>query len=118
MGKFTVDRSQFTVWFTVRQFTVTCHEFAGSCPPVRTYLSASSQLSVGANLAEGSKRRSKTDEARIFNIADSEGAETMSILDLAVRLGLGRKEEAERLMACYEEPLKMLASLCLSLIHI
>lgn len=69
-------------------------------------------VSVGANIAEGSKRKSKVDKARIFNIAESEAAETMSVLDLAVRLRFGRKEEAERLMGCYDELLAMLESFC------
>jgi four helix bundle protein len=67
---------------------------------------------VGSNLAEGSKRKSPVDKARIFNIAQGEAAEVMSLLDLAVRLRLGRKEEAERLGRCYDELVAMIASLC------
>lgn len=52
------------------------------------------------------------DKGRVFNIAEGEAAEAMSILDLVVRLRFGRKEEAERLIACYDELLAMLESLC------
>src|SRR5688572_4960535 len=65
-------------------------------------------VSVGANGAEGSKRKSTVDKARIFNIAQGEAAETMSVLDLAVRLHFGRKEEAERLIAGYDELIGMI----------
>lgn len=71
-----------------------------------------SGVSVGANLAEGSKRKSPTDKARIFNIAESEAAEVMSILDLAARLRFGRQGEARRLCGQYDELLAMIESLC------
>ena len=69
-------------------------------------------VSVGANIAEGSKRKSKVDKARIFGISQGSGAEAMSVLDLAVRLRFGRKEDAERLIACYDELIGMIESLC------
>lgn len=69
-------------------------------------------VSVGANLAEGSKRKSPTDKVCIFNISESEAAEAMSILDLAERLRDGKGHEACRLCGQYDELLGMIESLC------
>jgi four helix bundle protein len=109
------DHRKLKVWQRAQEQCVGVYRFTAEFPPEERY-GMTAQLrkaavSVGANLAEGSKR-SKTDKARIFNIAESEAAETMSILDLSVRLAFGRKTEAERLMACYDELLAMVASLC------
>jgi hypothetical protein len=59
-----------------------------------------------------SKRKSPTDKARIFNIAESEAAEVLSTLDLAERLRYGRQAEARRLCGQYDELLAMIESLC------
>ena len=66
---------------------------------------------VGGNIAEGSKRRSKIDKARIFNIAESEAAEAMSVLDVAERLAYGEKGGAQRLSKIYDELLGMIEAL-------
>ena len=63
--------------------------FTADFPPAERY-GLTSQLrraavSVAAHLAEGSKRTSPTDKARIFNIAQSEAAAAMSVLDLVER---------------------------------
>jgi len=110
------DHRKLIVWQRAQEKCVERYRFSADFPPEERY-GMTAQLrkaavSVGSNIAEGSKRRSPVDKARIFNISESEGAETMSVLDLAIRLGFGRKAEAERLILSYEEVLKMLASLC------
>jgi four helix bundle protein len=110
------DHRKLIVRQRAQEKCVELYRFSADFPPEERY-GMTAQLrkaavSVGSNIAEGSKRRSPVDKARIFNISESEGAETMSVLDLAVRLGFGRKSEAERLILSYEELLKMLASLC------
>ena len=110
------DHRKLKVWNRAQEISVEVYLFTADFPVAERY-GMTSQLrraavSVGANLAEGSKRRSKVDKARVFNIAESEAAEAMSILDLAVRLRFGRKEEANRLMKCYDELLAMLTRLC------
>jgi four helix bundle protein len=71
-----------------------------------------SALSVGSNIAEASKRKSQRDKGRILNISQSEGAETMSVLDVADRVGYGRKGEARRFIEKYDELEAMLETLC------
>jgi len=110
------DYRKLKVWQRAQEQCLGVYLFTADFPVEERY-GMTSQLrraavSVGANLAEGSKRRSKIDKARIFNIAESEAAEAMSVLDLAIRLRFGRKEEAQRLIAGYDELVAMLDSLC------
>jgi four helix bundle protein len=48
-------------------------------------------ISVPANIAEGSKKRSAADYARYLNIAEGSIAETEALLRLSVSLGLANK---------------------------
>ena len=110
------DHRKLIVWQRAQEKCVEVYLFSADFPVEERY-GMTAQLrkaavSVGANIAEGSKRKSKVDKARVFNIAEGEAAEVMSIIDVAVRLRFGRKEEAERLIACYDELLAMLESLC------
>jgi four helix bundle protein len=110
------DHRKLKVWQRAQEIAVDVYVFTADFPVEERY-GMTSQLrraavSVGANIAEGSKRRSKVDKVRVFNTSESEAAEAMSVLDLAVRLRFGRKEEAERLMESYDELLAMLARLC------
>src|SRR4051812_28591754 len=98
------DHRKLKVWNRAQDVCVDVYRFTAEFPIEERY-GMTAQLrraavSVGANLAEGSKRRSKVDKVRVFNTSESEAAESMSVLDLAVRLRFGRKEEAERLMKC------------------
>ena len=70
-----------------------------------------SAVPMGANIAEGSKRKSPTDKARIFNIAQGEAAEAVSVLDLADRLRYGRPQIALKLFGEYDHLIGMLESL-------
>ena len=110
------DHRKLKVWQRAQEKCVEVYLFSADFPVEERYgVTAQlrkSAVSVGANIAEGSKRRSKVDKARIFNIAEGEAAEAMSLLDLSIRLRFGRKEEAERLVACYDELLAMMTSLC------
>ena len=60
-------------------------------------------VSVGANLAEGSRRVSPVDKARVINIAESEGSEATSLLDLSERLSFGDPAICRELMRRYDE---------------
>ena len=109
------DHRKLKVWQRAQEKCVEVYIFTADFPAEERY-GMTAQLrkaavSVGANIAEGSKRKSKVDKVRVFNIAESEAAEAMSILDVAVRLRFGGKEEAERLIGCYDELLAMLGSL-------
>ena len=109
------DHRKLRVWQRAQETCVEVYLFSADFPPEERY-GMTGQLrraavAVGGNLAEGSKRVSKTDKARIFNIAESEAAEAMSVLDLAVRLSYGVKGEAQRLVGIYDDLLGMIESL-------
>ena len=110
------DYRKLKVWQRAQERCVEVYVFSVDFPAEERY-GMTAQLrraavSVGANIAEGSKRKSKVDKARIFNIAQGEAAELMSLLDLTVRLHFGRKEEAERLSRGYDELIAMIEALC------
>src|SRR3954468_12414718 len=85
--------------------------------PVEERYGITSQLrgaavSVGSNIAEGSKRKGPKDKARIINVSQSEGAEVMSVLDIAGRLGYTRTETAREFIDRYDELQAMIEALC------
>jgi four helix bundle protein len=109
------DFRKLIVWQRAQDTCVSIYKLTAVFPAEERY-GISSQLrraavSVGANLAEGSKRQSGADKARIFNIAQGEAAEVMSILDIADRLNYGPKGEALRLSGVYDELVAMIATL-------
>src|SRR3954465_6978931 len=70
------DFRKLKVWQRAQETCVQIYMLSGHFPVEERY-GITSQLrkaavSVGANLAEGSKRASPTDKARIFNIAQAE----------------------------------------------
>ena len=109
------DFRKLIVWQRAQETCVEIYELTADFPPQERY-GLTSQLrraavSVGANLAEGSKRQSPTDKARIFNIAQGEAAEAISLLDVARRLTYGRPAEAIRLTAVYDDLIGSIESL-------
>ena len=95
------DFRKLRVWQRAQELCVDVYSFSADFPREERY-GMTAQLrdaavSVGANLAEGSKRKSSIDKARIFNIAESEAAEAMSILDVAHRIGYGAQGRATHL---------------------
>jgi four helix bundle protein len=109
------DFRKLIVWQRAQATCVQIYLLTASFPAEEKY-GITSQLrraavSVGANLAEGAKRKSRTDKARIFNIAEGEAAEAMSILDVAARLNYGPKGEALRFSAVYDELIAMIEAL-------
>lgn len=109
------DFRKLRVWQRAQETCVEVYLFTVDFPPEEGYGMTSqvrrAALAVGSNIAEGSKRRSKTDKARIFNLAESEAAEAISVLDVAERLGYGAKAEAQRLAGKYDELLGMIEAL-------
>jgi four helix bundle protein len=67
--------------------------------------------SVSSNIAEGSKRATRQDYARLLNIAEGSLAETASLLLLSRDLGYVARDEAERLILEMEEVSRMLHAL-------
>src|SRR5690242_11528097 len=79
------DFRKLIVWQRAQDTCVSIYKLTAAFPAEERYGICSqlrrAAVSVGANLAEGSKRQSNADKARIFNIAQGEAAEAMSILD-------------------------------------
>lgn len=101
------DFRKLRVWQRAQATCVEIYVFSAGFP-VDERFGMRSQLrraavSVGANLAEGSKRTSRVDKARIYNIAQGEAAEAMSVLDVADRLKYGTPGRAQQLSRVYEE---------------
>ena len=109
------DFRKLRVWQRAQETCVELYLFTADFPIEERY-GMTSQLrraavAVGGNIAEGSKRRSKIDKARIFNIAESEAAEAISVLDVAERLAYGEKGGAQKLSRTYDELLGMIEAL-------
>jgi four helix bundle protein len=100
------------VWRKAHELVLTIYALTTTFPKSETYgLSLQlrrSAVSVPANIAEGFRRRSRTEKARFLNIAESSLEETRYFLILARDLGYGDTasilaslEEASRLLNAY-----------------
>jgi four helix bundle protein len=102
------DFRKLRVWERAQQLCVEVYGFSAGFPREERYGMTSqlrgAALSVGSNIAEASKRKSQKDKGRILNISQSEGAEAMSVLDIADRIGYGAKGEARRFIQKWECP--------------
>jgi four helix bundle protein len=100
------DHRRLRVWRDAQEICVDVYRFSADFPREERYgLTAQvrkAAVSVGANIAEGSRRISATDKGRIFNIAQSEAAEAMSELDVAMRMKFGGKGNAQKLIDAYD----------------
>ena len=79
--------TDLAVWRLTHEVTLEVYRLTAGFPPDERF-GLTSQLrraavSVGANLAEGSKRRGRVDYARFINLADSSLAETENLLIVA-----------------------------------
>jgi len=71
-------------------------------------------VSVTSNIAEGAKRASNQDYARLLNIAEGSLAETESLLRLATDLDFGRRETLLTLILEADEISRMVYALRIS----
>jgi four helix bundle protein len=71
-------------------------------------------VSVSSNIAEGAKRSSNHDYARLLNIAEGSLAETESLLRLAQDLDFGRRDTLEPLIVEADEISRMVYALRLA----
>src|SRR5262245_54700465 len=83
--------SELKTWRRAHQLTLSLYRLSAGFPAEERY-GLTSQLrraavSVSANIAEGSKRRSNQDYARFLNIAEASLAETEYLLILGRDLG-------------------------------
>jgi four helix bundle protein len=109
------DFRKLIVWQRAQEMCVRVYRVTADYPPEERYgLTAQlrdAAVSVGANLAEGSKRATPGDKARLFNVAQSSAAEAMSELDVAVRLEYSHKDRAIALFKEYDELAGMINAL-------
>lgn len=99
------------VWQKAHQFVLGVYLYSDYFPQKEVY-SLTSQLrraavSVPANIAEGFKKKSKTEKARLLNIAQGSLEECRYYLILAKDLGYG---DNQQLIPQLEEVLKLLES--------
>jgi four helix bundle protein len=101
------DHRKLRVWNRAQELCVEVYQLTADYPSEERYgLIAQvrkAAVSVGANIAEGSRRVSRKDKARILNVGQGEAAEVMSELDVACRLGFGSRAEAQRLVEEYDK---------------
>ena len=103
------------VWQIAQELSVDIYRYCADFPDDERYGLTSqirrAAVSVGSNIAEGSKRRSRTDKARLFNVSEGSAAEVGSELDIARRLGYGELRMNERLTRAYDELAAMIDAL-------
>jgi four helix bundle protein len=100
------DHRQLRVWDQAQDLCVQIYRLSAAFPVEERYgLVAQirrAAVSVGSNIAEASRRASRPDKARILNVAQCEGAEVMSGLDIAGRLRYPGQDTAQELIARYD----------------
>lgn len=97
------------VWQKAHQFVLSVYNYSDYFPQKEVYGLTSqfrrAAISIPANIAEGFKEKSKTDKARLMNIAQGSLEECRYYLILAKDLGYGDNPE---LMPLLEEVSRML----------
>ena len=100
------------VWRKAHEFVLAVYAYTTAFPRQETYGLAlqmrRAAVSVAANIAEGFRRRGKTEKARFMNIAEGSLEESRYYLILAQDLGYGdtsklasAAEEVSRLLSAY-----------------
>jgi four helix bundle protein len=85
------------VWQKAHKFVLSVYRFSDSFPRNEVYGLTSqfrrAAVSIPANIAEGFKKKGKTDKARFMNIAQGSTEECRYYLILAHDLGYGNSQE-------------------------
>lgn len=97
------------VWQKAHQFVLSVYRYSDGFPQKEVYGLTSqfrrAAISIPANIAEGYKKKRRTDKARFMNIAQGSIEECRYYLILAKDLGYG---DSQRLMSQLEEVSKLL----------
>ena len=100
------DFRKLHVWHRAQEMCVQIYTFTADFPVEERYGITSQMrkaaVSVGSNIAEGSRRATNPDKARVINIAEGEGSEVVSLLDVSGRLGFGRRGQGAELIRLYD----------------
>jgi four helix bundle protein len=98
------------VWQKAHEYALATYTFTSSFPKTETYGLSSqmrrSAVSIPANIAEGFRKRGKSDKARYMNIAEGSIEECRYYLILAQDLGYG---QTAALMSLFEEVSRLLS---------
>ena len=103
------------VWRRSREAAIQTYRITSSFPPSEKF-GLSSQLqraavSIGTNIAEGSKRGSDRDFAHFLTIAEGSAAEAWYLLDIGTTLGYVSPDDASILSAEFERLERMICGL-------
>ena len=101
------DFRKLRVWHQAQEMCVEIYRLSAGFPTEERYGITSqvrrAAVSVGSNIAEGSRRASPIDKGRILNISESEGSEVMSLLDVSDRLRFARPAQLQAMIRRYDE---------------
>jgi four helix bundle protein len=101
--------TDLAVWRKAHEFVLAVYSFTAGFPRQETYGLAlqmrRAAVSIPANIAEGFRRRGKSDKARFMNVAEGSVEECRYFLILASDLGYG---DTSRLSALLHEVSRML----------
>ena len=113
------DYRELEVWRLAMDLTEAVYRLVRELPKTEEYRMTSQLLraatSVPANIAEGNARASRKDYARLVSIARGSLAETETLLMLARRIGLGRQDAIDPVLAQADRVGRMLNGLHQSL---
>src|SRR5690349_7298114 len=109
------DFKKLRVWHRAQDACVRIYKLTSDFPMEERY-GLTSQLrraavSVGANVAEGAKRRGVSEKARFWNVAQASAAEVVSELDVAARLMFSSPAAVTDLSREYDAIAAMLGAL-------
>ena len=106
------------VWQKAHQFVLEVYKFTRTFPKSEDYVLTAqlrrAAISVPANIAEGFKRKGKTEKRRFYNIAQGSLEESKYFLLLAEDLGYGN---SANLLLHAQEVSKLLESYSASILH-
>lgn len=104
-----------TVWLKSMDLAAQIYTLTAKFPKSEEYRLTSQMtraaVSIPANIAEGSMRRSRKEYARFVSIARGSTAELSTFLMLAMRIELGDQNEAKSALMLCEEIGRMLTGL-------
>lgn len=108
---------ELIVWQKAHEFVLSAYRFSDNFPRTEVYGLTSqfrrAAVSIPANIAEGFRKRGKSDKARFMNIAQGSLEESRYYLILAEDLGYGN---GKTIMSQLEEVSKLLDRYCSSIL--